>query len=80
MVLSSDNSEMIVVKCLRLFNHFLISITGAQRSFMTTRKQWNQLSANFKDAQLRLKIVFVILRTKPDKGLRGTRFYIRGVN
>ena len=57
MVLSSDDSEMIVVKCSRLFNHFLISITGAQRSFMTTRKQWNQLSANFKDAQLRLKNV-----------------------
>lgn len=50
MILSSDNSGMIVVKCSRLFNHLLISITGAQRSFMTTRKQWNQLSANFKDA------------------------------
>ena len=37
--LSSDNSGVIVVKCTRLFNHLLISITGAQRPFMTTGKQ-----------------------------------------
>ena len=53
--MSRDNSGMIVVKCTRLFNHLLISITGAQRSFMTTGKQWNQISANFKDVKLHLK-------------------------
>ena len=37
--LSSDNSGMIAVKCTRLFNHLLISITGAQQPFMTTGKQ-----------------------------------------
>ena len=67
--LSSDNSGVIVVKCTRLFNHLLISITGAQRPFMTTGKQWNQLSANFKDVKLCLKN-HIMLPTRPDKGWR----------
>ena len=49
---SDDTSEMmkmIVVKCTRLYNHLL--------HCMTTRKRWCQLSANFKDAQLRSKQV-----------------------
>lgn len=62
--LSSDNSGMIVVQRKRLFNHLFISITSTQRPFMTTRKQWNQLSANFKDAQSRLKNVNIRPSTK----------------
>lgn len=62
--LSSDNSGMIVVQRKRLFNHLFISITSIQRLFMTTRKQWNQLSANFKDAQSRLKNVNIRPSTK----------------
>ena len=77
MVLSSDNSGMIVVKCTRLFYHLLISITGAQQPFVRTRKQWNQLSANLKDAPLRLKNVTWCCAQDLTK-VGGTRLYIHG--
>ena len=42
---------------------------GSNRIESTTGKQWNQLSANFKDVKLRLKN-HVMLPTRPDKGWR----------
>ena len=53
-----------------------IVITGAQRPFMTTTKQWNQLSTNLKDAPLHLKNVMSCCAQDLTK-VGGTRLYIR---